>query len=407
MVIGTKKLPVIVWIHGGGYILGSAAVYDGGSLVHASNNGIVVVTIQYRLGVFGYLSGSKVKENGTPNAGLLDQDFALQWVQTYINKFGGDPRRVTIWGESSGAGSVLQHIIARDGQTKPPRFRAAIASSTFLPSQYYFNDHIPESIYSSMISETGCLDAADTLSCLRSVNTSLLQAANIKINQAGSFGTFVTVPVVDGEFIRRRPSEALRLGKVNGNALLAVSNVNEGNLFVNQTTAPTVDAAQYSRDLFPGLSRTLSAAISRLYAGLGPPIEQVNKIMGESTLICPTYFLLRAFPRSFKAEFAIPPALHGDDIPYYFPSYGPRSFDDDEFAESFSQGFLRFAQNLEPNKVEKSGQVMQWNRFNLGDFEILFNRTNGGQLDIHSIRSDREVLDRCTFWESVSELTSQ
>lgn len=60
-----------------------------------------------------------------------------------------------------------------------------------------------------------------------------------------------------------------------------MSNVNEGNLFVNQTTAPTVDAAQYSRDLFPGLSRTLSAAISRLYAGLGPPIEQVNKIMGE------------------------------------------------------------------------------------------------------------------------------
>jgi carboxylesterase type B len=97
----------------------------------------------------------------------VDQQFGLQWVQKHasqldwtfifrvhkhlipqINKFGGDPAKVTIWGESAGAGSVLQHLIANGGNTHPALFRAAITSSTFLPSQYAFNDRIPEVIMS-------------------------------------------------------------------------------------------------------------------------------------------------------------------------------------------------------------------------------------------------------------------
>ncbi|KAL4262468.1 Carboxylic ester hydrolase, partial [Pleurotus pulmonarius] len=109
----TRLLPVIVWIHGGGYIGGGATSFNGDDLIIRAKHGVVVVVIQYRLGIFGFLAGSKVKANGALNAGLLDQEFALKWVQQHISKFGGDPDQVTIWGESAGAGSVLQHVVAR------------------------------------------------------------------------------------------------------------------------------------------------------------------------------------------------------------------------------------------------------------------------------------------------------
>jgi predicted esterase len=70
--------------------------------------------------------------------------FFLSPIFMQISKFGGDPNKVTIWGISAGAGSVLQHVIANGGKTSPPLFRAAITSSTFLPSQYHYNDRIPE-----------------------------------------------------------------------------------------------------------------------------------------------------------------------------------------------------------------------------------------------------------------------
>ncbi|KAJ6572327.1 hypothetical protein B0H19DRAFT_1348498 [Mycena capillaripes] len=145
-VVGTpcKKLLVSVWIYGGGYVAGRASIYNGKDIIDQGNHGVVVVTTQYRLGLFGFLSGAEVKASGALNAGLLDQDFAFRWVKKHISKFGGDPSKVTIWGLSAGAGSALQHVVANNGKTTPQLFRGLITSSTFLPSQYNYNDRIPE-----------------------------------------------------------------------------------------------------------------------------------------------------------------------------------------------------------------------------------------------------------------------
>ncbi|KAF7424798.1 hypothetical protein PC9H_010109 [Pleurotus ostreatus] len=403
-----KKLPVIAWIHGGGYSLGNASSYDGTKLIRESNDAVIVVSIQYRLGIFGFLSSTKIRENGALNAGLLDQEFALQWIQSNIDRFGGDPGQVTIWGVSAGAGSVLQHIVARNGATNPPLFRAAMTSSTFLPSQYHFDDPIPETIYSSVVSNAGCATAGDTLACLRGANTTTLQAANVAACRSGFFGTFPLVPVVDGEFIKERPTEVLQKGHVNGHALLSVSNVNEGDIFVDQTTASTVETLQFSHDLFPRLTLAQRSKVARLYAGVGTPIEQANRIMGEAIFICPTYVLLEAFPGSFKGEYAVPPALHGDDLPHYFPSFSPRPFDDPDFSTSFTQSFLDFVLNLDPNvKVNGRNLTPHWNRYSPFDSEMIFNRTEEGQLNIHSGSTDVELLERCAFWQGVSELTAQ
>ncbi|KAG9225175.1 hypothetical protein CCMSSC00406_0007414 [Pleurotus cornucopiae] len=407
--IPARPLPVIVWIHGGGYISGSAASSNGADLISEAKNGVVAVSIQYRLGIFGFLSGSQVKANGALNAGLRDQEFALKWVQQHISKFGGDPNRVTIWGRSAGAGSVLQHVVARNGRTNPPLFRAAISSSSFLPSQHPFDGAVPERIFSQVVSQTRCGDAADALSCLRAANVSVLQAANMQVNQAGFFGTLVTVPVVDGDFITQRPTLALRQRRVNGRALLAMTNTHEGNNFVNQSTAAKVAAGDYVLRLFPDLGSVNAATVARLYAGIGAPIDQVNAIMGESIFICPTYFMLNAFPAaSFKGEFAVPNARHGDDAGFYFPSVRSPTFNNPAFTISFSGAFLDFATSLDPNRKIDSGNITPlWLAHLVGHSEMLFNRTANGRPDIRAITTSAALLQRCAFWESVSHLTAQ
>jgi hypothetical protein len=123
---------------GGGYALFSSNGLDPTEMMATNGNNFVSVVIQYRLGAFGFLPGSDVKDDGALNAGLLDMNFALQWVQKYITKFGGDPTRVTIGklrsnrcpnplltfvaGESAGAGAVMYQAMAYGGRQKQDLF---------------------------------------------------------------------------------------------------------------------------------------------------------------------------------------------------------------------------------------------------------------------------------------------
>jgi para-nitrobenzyl esterase len=105
-----KLRPVMVWIHGGGLTGGDAAHYDPSKLVKEGH--VVFVSMNYRLNVFGFFSHPELNNEGHPagNYGLMDQQLALRWVHENIEKFGGDPNNVTIFGESSGANSALGHI---------------------------------------------------------------------------------------------------------------------------------------------------------------------------------------------------------------------------------------------------------------------------------------------------------
>jgi carboxylesterase type B len=91
-----EGLPVLLWIHGGGYTEGNAANAGGPNFVSSSNGSIVFVSIQYRLGAYGFLSSEAVADDGSPNAALLDQRAAIDWVHRHIGAFGGDPNKVGI-----------------------------------------------------------------------------------------------------------------------------------------------------------------------------------------------------------------------------------------------------------------------------------------------------------------------
>ncbi|KAG7097780.1 hypothetical protein E1B28_005099 [Marasmius oreades] len=280
--VSSTKLPVLVYIHGRGYILGGANLYDGTFLIEESNQEAILVVMQYRLGLFGFLAGDEVEKNGDLNVGLLDQSFVLRWVRAHISKFGGDPNKLRFGGNplvSSGSGgSVLQQVIAENGKTSPQLFHTAIASSPYLPAQYKYDDKIPMTLYKQVVDGVNCTSAHDALACPRQTDTKALQTINSNINAAGFYGSFNFVPVVDGKFITQRPTKSMRQGKVNGD------------MYVNNATTP-LSAGSFASQLSPTLKSKQMAEIDSLYKDLGPPLDQENLVVGESLFVCPTYYL--------------------------------------------------------------------------------------------------------------------
>lgn len=150
------------------------------------------------MGAFGFLSSDEVYRKGVVNAGILDQHFALQWVQQYIHLFNGDPDQVTIGGESAGGGSVMLQDMAYGGSLGTQLFRNTIAASPFLPMQYGYNDWIPSQSYYSFAARAGCnmnlpylaSNSTPIFECLLNISSDALINASATISQAGSYGTW-------------------------------------------------------------------------------------------------------------------------------------------------------------------------------------------------------------------------
>nr|XP_034378066.1 pyrethroid hydrolase Ces2e isoform X3 [Arvicanthis niloticus] len=190
-----SNLPVMVWIHGGALTVGMASMYDGSML--AATEDVVVVTIQYRLGVLGFFSTGDQHARG--NWGYLDQVAALRWVQQNIAHFGGNPDRVTIFGESAGGTSVSSHVVSPMSQGL---FHGAIMESgvavlpDLISSSY-------EVVYRIVANLSGCVavNSEALVHCLRGKS----EADILAINKV-----FKIIPaVVDGEFLPKHPQELL------------------------------------------------------------------------------------------------------------------------------------------------------------------------------------------------------
>ena len=174
-------LPVAVWIHGGGLQMGSAVDrrYNLSFIVQNSvsiGKPMIGLSIQYRLGPWGFLYSQEVRESGQTNIGLRDQRLALQWIQENIGGFGGDPTKVTIWGESAGGLSVGLHLVAYGGRDDK-LFRAGIMESGN-PVNYngFQNTSFYQPLFDSIVRSTGCSTSTDSLNCLRFVPYDQLNA---------------------------------------------------------------------------------------------------------------------------------------------------------------------------------------------------------------------------------------
>ncbi|KAG8428246.1 hypothetical protein J3459_005927 [Metarhizium acridum] len=137
-----ENVPVRFWIYGGGFVLGSTNTFDGTRLVRegvANKQPFIFVAVNYRVGGFGFMTGSDILNEGSANAGLLDQRMGLEWIADNINQFGGGPDKVTLWGESAGSMSVFYQMALYGGNATykgKPLFRGGIMNpGTALPAE--------------------------------------------------------------------------------------------------------------------------------------------------------------------------------------------------------------------------------------------------------------------------------
>ncbi|KAI9815795.1 MAG: hypothetical protein M1827_002191 [Pycnora praestabilis] len=371
-----SNLPVFVYIHGGGYG-GGAATSDPSDLINTNNNGMVAVIIQYRLGAFGFMSSDEIHRYGVVNAGLLDQNFALQWVQSYISLFGGNSSQVTIGGESAGGGSVMLQAMAFGGYQREELFSNVIAESPYLPMQYGYADFVPSQSYYAFAQAVGCFGGINAggvntsiFSCLVSKDTLTLQNASAVLSASGKYGTWGFLPVTDGVFIQQLPSQQLLSKSVNGLRILSGNNANEGPAFTPQNISTEDEFVTYLQNTFPlftdddiskvlmyypstnasvnpstpdfsTLGYTGPTALNESEYGTGQQ-QRADNVYAETTFVCPSYWLAQAYTnngrQAWKYQYSVPPANHGSDVSSYFPPSTPNQVPEFDTAFQAIQG---------------------------------------------------------------------
>ncbi|MEM8930357.1 MAG: carboxylesterase family protein [Acidobacteriota bacterium] len=235
-------LPVMVWIYGGAFLFGDSAtaLFDGANI--ASTRDVVVVSFNYRLGALGFLANSDGEPDHFGNFGFVDQQNALRWVQKHVERFGGDPDNVTIFGESAGAMSVGLHVIS--APASKGLFHAAVMQSNPI-SLPYKDRSLAGTLYGDLASELGCdqSTAAKQLACMKAVTPfSKILAAQGKVSDlsAGLADFMAWTPIIDGQIVAREPIEGIYDNQVNNVPTVPMiigTNRNEGRIFATGIAA--------------------------------------------------------------------------------------------------------------------------------------------------------------------------
>ncbi len=301
---GHGRRPVMVFIHGGSFNAGSGGVapngpdYTGTEIVEQA--GVVVVTINYRLSVLGFLAAPALDAEDprgvSGNYGLQDQQLALRWVRRNIEAFGGDPDNVTVFGESAGGISVLYHLVSPDAAGL---FQRAIVESS--------NDALSvplaqaEAIYAPIVAGLGCAGADDTAACLRAVPVETILNSGL-----------VAGPILDGATVPRQPREAFAAGEFNRVPVVIGTNSDEGTYFLSVAAiaagrAPT--SADYANTIQANFGAAAAPAIGAAYPldEYPSPGQALSAIQTDSFFACPTEAVRRSLARyvpTYGYEFA-------------------------------------------------------------------------------------------------------
>jgi para-nitrobenzyl esterase len=367
----SEKLPVLYWIHGGAFVLGAGSqpLYDGEGLARL---GCVVVSVNYRVGLLGFLAHPALSEesgdNLSGNYGLLDQIEGLRWVKRNIAAFGGDPERVTIFGESAGGISVLCLMVA------PPAkglFHGAVAQSATAMDLPRLRDAPPgqesaEQAGRRWMAACG-LDAAADARPMRQLDAKALTRA--APSEPGSAGlrlkpiSLAIGPVVDGRVIPDKPNLLFAAGRQHAVPLIVGNTRDEMSLFLMGTRMPA-DEAAYRKQLeddFGDLAGPIARAYPARDAGqIRPAVIRLASDLNftsESRHVARTH--AAAGQKTFRYQFSRGGrwgflqnlgAHHGAELAYLFQRPTARDGEADvRLSGTLGRYWVRFAATGDPN----------------------------------------------------------
>ncbi|XP_049630412.1 cholinesterase [Suncus etruscus] len=320
---------VMIWIYGGAFQSGTASlhVYDGKFLAHVER--VIVVSMNYRLGALGFLALPGNKE-APGNMGLFDQQLALLWVQNNIAAFGGNPKSVTLFGESAGAGSVSLHLFSPSSQ---PLFTRAILQSG--------SSNAPWAVMSlyearnrtfTLAKSVGCFRENETaiIACLRNKDPQEILSNEIFIVPNDTLLSINFGPTLDGDFLSDMPNTLLHLGQLKKTQVLVGVNKDEGSAFLvygapgiskdNDSIITRKEFQEGLKMLFPRLGELGKDSILFHYVDWLDDDrpekyrDALDDILGDYNFICPALEFTKKFSE-----------LGSDAFFYYFDHRSSKS----------------------------------------------------------------------------------
>lgn len=252
-------LPVLFWIFGGGFVAGSTAGFNATDLIETGlqhDQPFIFVAVNYRVGAWGFMPGKEILEEGSGNAGLLDQRMGLEWVADNIEAFGGDPDKVTIWGESAGAISVFDQLVLYDGDAtynNKPLFRGAIMNSGSATPTDPLDSDKGQDIYDAVVKVADC-EGDDSLSCLRGLDNDVFSLAANSVPGIISYNSLALsyLPRPDGKVLTDSPDALARAGKFHQVPMIIGDQEDEGTLFsfLQKNMSTTGQIVNYLSELY-------------------------------------------------------------------------------------------------------------------------------------------------------------
>jgi para-nitrobenzyl esterase len=412
---GASALPVIVFIHGGSNVYGSAsqaapnlvAFYDGSQL--AQNENVVVVTLNYRLGALGFIGHKKLSEasgyGASGNYAYMDQIQALKWVQRNIAAFGGDPSNVTLFGQSAGAKGVWVHM---SSPLSKGLFHRAIVDSALKENARPFG--FAEQVGAELSHKLNCSNATDELACMRDKSAKAIVDALPSAHGSGLYAV-----VVDGKVLTDSPIDMMQSGHHNHVPILQGNVEEEGSVLNDEMSRNIKTQEDYitavwelARNMPPDTPVVAVAVeLLRLYplSEYGSPRQAFNAIFADKDYICSSRRVLRALSDS-QTEFFVGQffythaysdgplvkygASHGFELLFIFDTLGAAQFSptpgEAALVKTFQDTWAGFA---------RTGTAPpSWKRYDA-------HKENYVIFDTQMSEGDHLRMDQCDFWDTL------